>query len=206
MTPFEVLGLTPTDDKMKIRRAFVRLAKTHHPDHGGDSDTFNRIQSAYDALINNKYTVQTQQTRVRLGMHELLTGCVATAIVKLDSKHAKMIEFRVPPLTNPGTTIKFFDSEASHSKIAVTVDLDVPDHYMLVKPHVLVQRSINRIEANRGIDLDIEHFDGQMRKVKIPPGTAADKLIYAFPGEGFFNSKTKERGDFKVVVTVQNKR
>ena len=206
MNPFEILGIDPTDDKMAIRRAYVKLSKEHHPDRGGLREDFDRVQSAYDALVSNAYTVQTQRTRVRLSMAELLTGCVATAIVKLDSKHAKMIEFRVPPLTNPGATIEFFDSEVSYSKIAVTVDLNVPDEFMLVNPHVLVHRAINRIEANRGIDLEIEHFDGQMRKVNIPPGTSAQKLIYAFPGEGFFNSKTKQRGDFKVVVTVQNKR
>ena len=206
MTPFDILGIDPTDDKMKIRRAYVKMAKRHHPDNGGERSNFESIQQAYDLLVSNQYKAPTYYTNVNLSLHELLTGCITTAIVKLDNKHAKMIEFRVPEMTAPGTTVKFFDEEATQSHIAVKVNLETSDDYILVTPHVIVQKTINKIEANTGIDLSVIHFDGKPRNVRIPQGTSASKLIYTFEGEGFFNSKTKERGDFKVVVDVQNKR
>jgi DnaJ-class molecular chaperone len=166
---------------------------------------FESIQQAYNTLISNKYKAPVYQANVKLSLFDLLTGCVATAIVKLD-KHTKMIEFRVPAMTAPGTTIKFFDGESTHAYIAVTVDVETSGHCILISPHVVVQKTINKFEANTGIDLSIENFDGNTHNVNIPQGTSASKLIYVFPEQGFFNSNTKERGDLKVVVEIQHKR
>lgn len=48
---YSVLGLSFGASKEEIKAAYRRLVKIHHPDRGGDSNTFMRIQSAYEALI-----------------------------------------------------------------------------------------------------------------------------------------------------------
>ena len=48
--PYEILGIDQNASPTRIRRAYCNLAKQHHPDHGGDADTFHRIQAAYDIL------------------------------------------------------------------------------------------------------------------------------------------------------------
>lgn len=44
---FHVLGLDPTTATLtKVRRAFRRLSKQTHPDHGGDAEAFRRISES----------------------------------------------------------------------------------------------------------------------------------------------------------------
>ena len=48
---WEVLGVEKTADNSTIRAAFIRLAKIHHPDAGGDAVVFDQVQKAYDMAI-----------------------------------------------------------------------------------------------------------------------------------------------------------
>ena len=47
---YEVLGVSRRSRHAEIVRAFRELSKTHHPDHGGDPKTFDRIATAYHIL------------------------------------------------------------------------------------------------------------------------------------------------------------
>jgi hypothetical protein len=44
---FERLGLPPTADRDEVKAAYRRRVKDVHPDHGGDSESFKRLQDAY---------------------------------------------------------------------------------------------------------------------------------------------------------------
>lgn len=52
MNPYEVLGLPLEASARQIRAAYRRLAKLHHPDHGGDPLAFARIKLAHDILLD----------------------------------------------------------------------------------------------------------------------------------------------------------
>lgn len=45
---WKVLGVSPRATQEEVRTAYRALAKTHHPDAGGNPDEFHRIQSAYE--------------------------------------------------------------------------------------------------------------------------------------------------------------
>jgi len=47
---YTALGVQRTASASEIRRAYHRLARTHHPDRGGDPEAFKRIADAYDTL------------------------------------------------------------------------------------------------------------------------------------------------------------
>lgn len=46
-----LLGLEPDATAAAIKRAYRRLAKTHHPDLGGDAEAFLRLDAAYRSLL-----------------------------------------------------------------------------------------------------------------------------------------------------------
>jgi hypothetical protein len=46
-----LLGLEPGASAAVIKRAYRRLAKTHHPDLGGDVEAFRRLDAAYRLLL-----------------------------------------------------------------------------------------------------------------------------------------------------------
>lgn len=48
--PHEVLGVAPDASLSEVRAAWRALAMKHHPDRGGEIETFRQIQAAYDAL------------------------------------------------------------------------------------------------------------------------------------------------------------
>lgn len=48
--PTDVLGVALDATLEEIRTAFRRLAMKHHPDRGGDPETFQKIQAAYEKL------------------------------------------------------------------------------------------------------------------------------------------------------------
>ena len=48
----QVLGLTGQESREEIRAIVRRLSQQHHPDKGGDPETFRDIQQAWDQLKN----------------------------------------------------------------------------------------------------------------------------------------------------------
>lgn len=46
---WEVLGVPRDASREAITNAYRALAKTHHPDHGGDAEAFRRLRDAYNA-------------------------------------------------------------------------------------------------------------------------------------------------------------
>jgi len=54
MELYEVLGVEKDADSRDIKKAYFNLAKTHHPDKGGDAEKFKQIQRAYDVLSDDE--------------------------------------------------------------------------------------------------------------------------------------------------------
>lgn len=50
---YEILGVSQEATKRDIINAYKALAKVHHPDTGGDSETFVRLRKAYEEGIND---------------------------------------------------------------------------------------------------------------------------------------------------------
>lgn len=52
MKYYEILGVSKTATVDEIKTAYRKLAREHHPDKGGDKETFQNIQEAYENLID----------------------------------------------------------------------------------------------------------------------------------------------------------
>lgn len=50
MSPYEILGVSPSASNDEIKKAFHRLAHKHHPDKGGDAEMFKKISNAYSQI------------------------------------------------------------------------------------------------------------------------------------------------------------
>lgn len=51
---WDVLGVERTAKNEEIRAAYLRLAKLHHPDAGGDAAMFDQVTKAYNLAIGNR--------------------------------------------------------------------------------------------------------------------------------------------------------
>lgn len=55
---YQTLGVPRNASADEIKKAYRKLASTHHPDKGGDKATFQRIQSAYAVLSDDQQRAQ----------------------------------------------------------------------------------------------------------------------------------------------------
>ncbi len=67
LDPYAVLELDSSADAQRIREAFLRKSKKHHPDQGGDEWAFRIVVWAYELLNNalSEATVERSSTRER---------------------------------------------------------------------------------------------------------------------------------------------
>lgn len=47
---FKLLGCSPRDNPKAIKKAYRKLAMKYHPDRGGDTDRFKKLQEAYSVV------------------------------------------------------------------------------------------------------------------------------------------------------------
>lgn len=54
MDYYKILGLNAGATEEEVKRAYRKLASKHHPDKGGNTERFQDIQAAYDAITSGK--------------------------------------------------------------------------------------------------------------------------------------------------------
>lgn len=80
MDPYKVLGLERSCSPADVKKAYMKLAKTVHPDKGGDSEEFKKINTAYTVLSNEEkrhfydVTGQMPGEEGRPNVHEVHVG------------------------------------------------------------------------------------------------------------------------------------
>ena len=50
---YEALGVQPDSSAGQIKKAYYKLAMTHHPDKGGDTEEFQKIGDAYQVRVGS---------------------------------------------------------------------------------------------------------------------------------------------------------
>lgn len=59
---YELLGVRKDAGPDQIRDAYRKAARQHHPDKGGDTETFKKVQQAYEVLNNDQSRAYYDQT------------------------------------------------------------------------------------------------------------------------------------------------
>lgn len=71
MDYYKILGVPRGASEEEIKKAYRKLAMTHHPDRGGDEETFKKIKEAYEKLTNGGTTERHNQANNFGGFQDL---------------------------------------------------------------------------------------------------------------------------------------
>ena len=74
MSLYEDLGIQNGADGSEIRRAYLKLSKTEHPDKGGSEERFKKIQQAYEILSDDEKKSYYDQTGQMPGQEQAQQG------------------------------------------------------------------------------------------------------------------------------------
>jgi hypothetical protein len=104
--PLEALGLEEGASLDEVRAARRRLAKTVHPDHGGDADAMRALNLAFDAAV---------KAVLRRGDHERPSEVAAPAAAQQRWSRPRRVERDWPSFT-----ISALPAEAFEAALVVT--------------------------------------------------------------------------------------
>lgn len=82
---YQLLNLSKTATEDEIEAAFVRKAELHHPDHGGDLESFLNLQQAKNLLLN-------EEMRIELGERALFRPLPIRVTDAFEREVAQLIE------------------------------------------------------------------------------------------------------------------
>lgn len=74
MTHYDTLGVSESASHDEIKKAYRKLANQHHPDKGGDTNRFQQIQAAYDAVGDETKRAQYDAERRGGGFRFTVNG------------------------------------------------------------------------------------------------------------------------------------
>jgi curved DNA-binding protein len=71
MDYYKILGVSRNATEEEIKKAYRKLAMTHHPDRGGNEEEFKKIKEAYEQLTSNKTHTQADSFGGFQDLHEM---------------------------------------------------------------------------------------------------------------------------------------
>lgn len=100
---YDILGVSPGSPKDEIKKAYRKLAATHHPDKGGDEEKFKKINEAYEILSGKRTPPKQQQQNPFHGHHVNIDDMFA----EFFGQRVRYQKRRRPPSTDEQVNLRF---------------------------------------------------------------------------------------------------
>lgn len=191
MTHYDTLGVSESASPDEIKKAYRKLANQHHPDKGGDTNRFQQIQSAYDALSNDQSRAQYDAERRGMGGFRF-------------SVNGQDIGGGIPPemedmLRNFGFSFgQGFANNADPFNV-----FRQPRRNKDLQIEIVVSLASTLNEQTKIINVKTSNGDTYPVEVRIPRGVRPSSTIkYTGLGDNFFSSLP--RGDLYVKINIES--
>lgn len=116
--------------KEELKKEFRRLVKEHHPDKGGDPETFMQVKAEYDAILqesSNETQIQYQEELAKY-IESLPTLRVGDIVYR--KKNGNMRAYRIRSINFQTGMYRVTVEESGSKPIETKVSFDVLDSYV----------------------------------------------------------------------------
>jgi len=183
MTHYATLGVAENASQEEIKKAYRKLAGQHHPDKGGDTATFQRIQEAYSVLSddNQRANYDAERRGHPGGFRFTFNGQPFEH--HFGGMDDIFTQFGFNPFGDPFAAQR---NQRRNKDLRIKISLSLQDT-------LEEQRKTIRVQTTNGDATEVE--------VKIPRGvTTGTQIKYAGLGDNFF--ATLSRGDLYIQFEV----
>ena len=192
MTHYDTLGVSESASPDEIKKAYRKLANQHHPDKGGDTNKFQQIQAAYDAIGDEQRRAQYDAERRGGGFRftvngqDVGDGGMSNEMEEMLRNFGFGFSFG-PGFANQGDPFSQFRQPRKNKDIQVDV---------------VISLASTLDTQTKTISVQTTNGERNTVEVQIPRGVRPNSTIkYPGLGDNFFSSL--QRGDLYVRIHVE---
>ena len=191
MTHYDTLGVSENASLDDIKKAYRRLANQHHPDKGGDTNKFQQIQAAYDAISDEQKRSQYDADRRGVGGFRFTVNGhnMGAGVPHEMEEMLKSFGFAFGPgFANGADPFNAFRQPRRNKDLQI---------------EIIISLASTLEEQTKIINVKTTNGDLYPVEIKIPRGVRPSSTIkYPGLGDNFFS--TLPRGDLYIKIQLES--
>ena len=198
-SPWDILGVQPNSTIEEIREAFKTLAMKYHPDRGGITEDFTKINEAYNKLKNKKLVPivevpSTKLVNLKLTLEQQINGL--DDYIEMDN--GVVINAKIPPGALAGDKYKLTNAG---EKYILNIQELYHDRFERSGLSLMYKHKLDIITAMTGGSVQILGPTYDTITLDIPAGISNNESI-TVPYQGLISKKTKTRSNLFVSMVI----